>query len=269
MNCLEFRRRCTVDPSRLGAECAAHRRRCAPCGRFAVRMGKIEKRLRAAVAIDIPDGLAERIVRRLEREGGPLTEECLDRHLGQAVRIEVPEGLAGRVLLRQSFDQQRRNRRQWIVSVALAASLAVAVGLTSLVGTPGRGDGLGQEVITHIEHEPQALLSRAEVPELRLAATLADLGMTLDGDIGRVTYAGLCEIGPVLGAHLVVAGEHGPITIIVLPEKTVQRVREFESDRYRGILLPAGRGSIAVVAEYPQLVTPTAQRIGGALRRSP
>ncbi len=268
MNCLEFRRRCTVDPSRLGAECSAHRRRCASCDRFAVRMGNIEERLRAAVAVDIPDGLAERIVRYLEREGGLLTEDRLDRHLGQAMRIDVPEGLAGRVLLRHSFDQQRRDRRQWIVSVALAASLAAVVGLASLVGTPGRGDGLYQEVIAHIEHEPQALLSRAEVSEFRLTATLADLGMTLDGDIGPVTYAGLCEIGPVLGAHLVVAGEHGPITIIVLPDKTVHRVREFESDRYRGILLPAGRGSIAVVAEYPQLVTPTAQRVGGALRRS-
>ncbi len=164
MNCLEFRRRCTVDPVRLGAECVAHRRRCAPCGRFAERMGEIENRLRAAVVVDIPDALAERILRRLEREAGPLAEESLDRHLGQAVRIEVPEGLAGRVLLRQSLDEQRRGRRQWFVSLALAASVVVAVGLVGLFDAPGRGDGLAREVIAHVEQEPQALLSRAEVP---------------------------------------------------------------------------------------------------------
>ncbi len=267
MNCLEFRRRCTIDPSRLSADCVAHRQRCGPCNRFAVRMDEVERRLRAAVAVDVPDGLAERVVRRLEKEGGSFTEEHLDRHLGQAVRIEVPEGLAGRVLLRHSFDQQRRDRRQWIVSVALAASLAVAVGLVALVGIPGRGDALAREVIAHIEQEPQALLSRWEVPELQLTATLAGLGMTLDGDIGQVTFAGLCEIGPILGAHLVVAGEHGPITVIVLPDKRVQKVGEFESGRYRGMLLPARRGSIAVVAEYPQPVAPMAQRVGGVLRR--
>lgn len=268
MNCLEFRRRCTTDPSGLGAGCAAHRRKCPACSRFAERTGEFEKRLWSALAVDVPAGLAERTARRLETEGVTLTEESLDRHLGSAVRVDVPEGLAGRVLLRHSFEQQRTARRQWFMSTALAASLALAVGLTILVAPPGRDKGLAREVIAHIEHDRQALLSRSEVQEFRLTATLANLGIALDGDIGRVTYAGICEIGPTVGAHLVVAGEHGPITVIVLPDKFVPKARQFESDGYRGILLPARRGSIAIVAQYPQPVAPTVQQVGAALRWS-
>ncbi len=130
------------------------------------------------------------------------------------------------------------------------------------------GAGLAGEVIAHVRNEPQALLSRAEVKTGRLTATLAKLGIALDQDIGRVTHAGLCEIGPDLGVHLVVAGQYGPITVIVLPDKFVQQAREFESDGYRGVLLPARRGSIAVVAQHPQPVAPMAKQLGGALRWS-
>ncbi len=268
MNCLEFRRRCITEPNGLGPDCAAHRQQCLACARFAKRMTEFEDRLRGALAVDVPAGLAERITRRVDREDGATSEDSLDHHLGRAVQVDIPEGLAGRVLLRHSFERQREGRNRSLLSVALAAGLALAGGLTILLVPPGPGDGLAQEVIAHVQHEPQALLSRAEVKAARLTATLAKLGIALDQDIGPVTYAGLCEIGPSLGAHLVVAGQHGPVTIIVLPDKFVQRAREFESDGYRGVLLPARRGSIAVVAEHPQPVAPMAQQLDVALRWS-
>ncbi len=268
MNCLEFRRRFTIDPAGNGPEIAAHRQQCPACDRFAERMGEFEKRLRQAMAVDMPEGMAERIGRRLEAETPKLTEESLDRHLESAMRVDVPEGLAGRILLRHSLERQRRVRRRWYLSAALAAGLALAVGLSIFWLSPGSHGGLAHEVVAHIEEDTQALLSRAQVRDFALSATLASFGMYLEEDIGSVTYAGICEVGTTLGVHLVVAGESGPVTVIVLPYKRMPRARAFQTDGYTGLLLPAHHGSIAVVAQHPQAVAPTAQRVSKALRWS-
>ncbi len=266
MICLEFRRRCTTDPYRLEPECEEHARQCAACASFAERSREFEQHLHDAMSVGVPEGLVARVAHRLDADPESSAEKSFEQDVANAVHVQVPEGLAGRILLRHAFDQRLTRRRRLLTTLALAASLTAVVGLSTLVEAPSRKTPFSEELIAHIENEPDALLTRAEVQEFRLTATLANLGMRLDGDIGRVTFAGMCEIGPVLGAHLVIAGERGPVTVIILPNKFIEQPRSFGSDNYRGILIPAARGSIAVVAEYPEVVDPVALRVDRALR---
>ncbi len=243
MNCLEFRRHFTVDPSGNGHETAVHRQQCPGCDRFAERMGEFEKRLREAMAVDVPQGVAERIGRRLEMESPTLTEEHLDRHLESAVRVDVPEGLAGRILFRHSFERQRRARRRRHLSAALTVGLASALGLSMFWPSPGSHRGLAHEVVAHIEEDTQALLSRAQVRDFALSATLANFGMYLEEDISPLTYAGICEVGTTFGAHLVVAGESGPVTAIAvanLPQRWLGAVLHTATTRHQPSARQAG-----------------------------
>ena len=64
MNCLEFRREKLADPRRLSPEAAAHLNDCAACRGFAIEINGNEAQLAAALAIPVPEGLAERIVLR-------------------------------------------------------------------------------------------------------------------------------------------------------------------------------------------------------------
>ncbi len=53
---------------------------------------------------------------------------------------------------------------------------------------------------------------------------------------------------------------------MVMPEERVsgrQRVRE---GRYQGVVIPAGRGSVALLAEDPQAVQAVEGRVLGAMR---
>jgi hypothetical protein len=48
-------------------------------------------------------------------------------------------------------------------------------------------------------------------------------------------------------AHLVVQTPHGLMTVMLIPHEKVRRRTEFARDGLRGVLLPAGQGSVAVL----------------------
>ena len=67
-NCLEFRREKLADPRHLSPDALAHLNECAACRGFAAEINENEARLAAALAVPVPEGLAERIV--LRRKAG-------------------------------------------------------------------------------------------------------------------------------------------------------------------------------------------------------
>ncbi len=60
MNCLEYRRGKLSDPRRLPPEAQAHERECAPCQAFAREVDESDVALADALAVRVPEGLAER-----------------------------------------------------------------------------------------------------------------------------------------------------------------------------------------------------------------
>lgn len=256
IDCLELRRRYTTDPTRPDAEVQAHRQACEACGAFVASTEWFNRML--------PPGLTPRVAGC--RDGEKASDEDLQRHLGRALKVDVPDGLATRILLRRTHEERRQHRRLWQGFLAGAVVLALSMGMSTLVLTPAANAGLVGELVAHIDHEPGALMTHVEVDRDRLAATLAVLGLALHGPIGRVSYVALCPIGNRLGVHLVVAGENGPVTVIILPGGRQEQDWGFDSHSYHGMVMPSLHGSIAVVGEQGETVGPTARRIDGALR---
>jgi hypothetical protein len=61
-NCIDFRREKMADPRRLTEAAEEHLIACAGCQSFSRRVNAQERALQQAVSIDVPDGLAERII---------------------------------------------------------------------------------------------------------------------------------------------------------------------------------------------------------------
>jgi hypothetical protein len=61
-NCIDFRREKLADPRHLSEAAEEHLIACPPCQGFSRRVNAQERALQQAVAIDVPDGLAERII---------------------------------------------------------------------------------------------------------------------------------------------------------------------------------------------------------------
>jgi hypothetical protein len=162
---------------------------------------------------------------------------------------------------------QRRPRTRWH-RWALAASILVAVLGTLAVWTLRPSDSLAHDVMAHVALEPDSWEGSAEVPETAVKEILLSAHVALDGAQDRVVYARTCEFHHHRVPHLVVKTWQGPITVLILPEE-VKEARPFHEEGFTGVLAPAPRGSIAILAQGNESVARVAEELRGRLHWLP
>ncbi len=166
----------------------------------------------------------------------------MEERLRRVLAVAPPAGLAARVMLKQSFAPRR-----WVPHLAVAATVLMAIAATSVTYLWNRPLSLEAEVLAHIHAEPEALAAREPAEADKLAAVLRALGAQLDSLPGEVRYAGVCDIRRHPGAHLVLAGERGPVTVLLMPDERVSRRAPVRAGNLEGIVLPVDGGSLAIV----------------------
>ena len=224
MNCLEFRRLLTVDPAGQGPDMLRHRRECSACAAFAERMSQFE------------------------------------HTLGEAVKITVPDDLASGILLRQSMGVDRAERTRRARWLALAASLLLTVGLVSGLWVVNYPYSLDAVVLAHVNGELHHLEDRNNVRLAQLNDMLRPFNTQLRRDIGPIHYAGSCRMRKYAGAHMVLEGDKGPVTVLLMPGEYVGDRTPVQDRRFSGIIVPVDNGSMAIVGER-------GEALGGIERR--
>jgi len=210
VNCLEFRRTVGAEPFSTDSAIEVHAAGCATCARH-------RDELRA-----------------------------MDAVLARAMRID-PSPAAG--IRAGSHGPQAPARspswpRRWL---AMAASLVAGVLVATTLWLSYPEPSLAGEVIGHALHEPESWTARQAVAEDRLEAVLGPSGVRLRADAGRVTYAKRCFFDRHWVPHLVVQTAQGPVTVFLLGHREVDGPARVEERGFAGVVLPAPRGSIAVV----------------------
>jgi Protein of unknown function (DUF3379) len=159
---------------------------------------------------------------------------------------------------------QRSKRTNVWSGWALAASVAVAYVLIIWALRPT--DSLAQAIVTHVEYEPDSWERKQPVPAATVAATLAKAGVALDMSSDKVMYARSCPFRGHTVPHLVVSTARGPVTVLILPAEKVKRRMTFHEDGMTGVITPAPRGSIAVLARGSDDVDEVAQQVQKSVR---
>ena len=136
---------------------------------------------------------------------------------------------------------------------ALAASIVLAVLVGGGAWLLRPQPSLAAEIVEHVRHEPDSWGSREPVPPEILAAVLAKAGVRFNPRL-PVTYASPCPFRGHIVPHLVVQTDHGPVTVMLLSHIKTDATKQgsFREGEYHGALLPAGEGSIAVLAPKGQ-----------------
>lgn len=139
-------------------------------------------------------------------------------------------------------------------------------------------------VLGHIQSEPAHLRAVGQVPWSRVNLLFRGLGVEADPDIEPAAYAGRCLIGPREGVHLVIRGERGPVTVLLMPGEPLSTERRFEGAGLEGVVLPADFGNLALMGAPGEPLETRARRLlhrvsrlpdgsgrsnGGARRRTP
>lgn len=218
MNCMEFRRISLASPLHPGHEALEHEASCPSCAHFYQEL-------------------------RMQEEA-----------LYEAMAVPVPEGLADRVLLRQQHGWRERFLPRFAIP-ALAASLTLAVGLGLGLGQDRQpheltAESLAAGIAEHVLNEPKALASSVILPAPVLVKAVSQSGGEVISPLGQVSYADHCPLpGGGTGEHLVLNTSQGKVTLILMPTKTLASALRLFKDGLNVSVLPAGKGSLALIAE--------------------
>jgi len=175
--------------------------------------------------------------------------QLLDESLKQAMNLKPPEDLAERIKLNQTLRHHQVMRKRTLYGSMAASVLIVVAVFFSLQPVNQHKSNLDQQVLSHIYHEIDHLYEQQDRSLKQVNILLSEFGSHLNRSIGSINYLGSCEIANKKGVHMVVEGTVGPITVMMLPDSPVNSQHLISDKRFNGLIMPAGKGSMAVVGE--------------------
>ena len=146
-----------------------------------------------------------------------------------------------------SVPRPRRPAPAWR-EYALAASVVLAMAVVLSVWLLRPTDTLAREVVAHVKAEPDSWLSAHNVSAWSIDRALKNSGVGFDLASDRIVYAQSCWFRGHYVPHLVVETTRGPVTVLILRHEQVKARDDFREGGMTGVIVPAGDGSIAVLA---------------------
>lgn len=227
MNCEDYRQSIAVDPSFDGG--AAHLGECAACQAYRSEMQALDQAISRALALDVPE----------------------------LQLPELPEPKSDNVV---ALLHHHMPRPMWL-ALAATVILAAFVGLR-MTGIGVQYDSLADQLLAHIDHEPGAFRNTVvPVSAARLESAIAKDIARMDYSVGLITYAQSCKINGRDVPHLVIQGERGPVTILLMPHEMVTEPESIRGESVNGVILPVGDGSIAIFGERDERLDQIEKRI--------
>lgn len=150
-------------------------------------------------------------------------------------------------------------RRRFAMAASVVLALIVAGGVWVLRPEPA----LATELVRHIVHEASSWEHDERLSAAQVLEVLDRAGVKIDPAL-PVVYASACPFRGAVVPHLVVRTEQGLVTVMVLTREDVPARTEFAESGMRGVLMPAERGSLAMVARDGAVSDSLAGRLAGA-----
>ena len=216
MNCTDYKEALTADPG-FNDE-SGHAQTCADCQVFSAEILALNEKIAAALEIPVP----------------------------ALVMPELPEIETENVV---SLSSRRVVSKPAWFAIAATVLLAAVVGIR-MTGMGTSYGTLQEQVLAHVDHEPLALLpSTTPVSDRQLRSAVPNDVASMSHDAGLITYAQSCSINGKDVPHLVIQGARGPITILLMPHEKVAEATTLDGINIKGIILPVGNGSIAIIGD--------------------
>lgn len=231
MNCQKYRQSLGEDPHFDGG--AGHIAECADCRNYRQSMLALDAKIRSALEIPVPE----------------------------LVMPGLPEIDTGNVV---PLGSRRFGAPAWF---GMAAGIAlVAIVAVQMFGSQPHFDSLGDEIVAHLDHEPNALrVTATPVSDERLGKVVPASIANLDHSSGLITYARSCKINGKLVPHLVIQGESGPVTVLLMPDERVESAEALEGEGINGVLIPVGNGSIAIIGDKDENLDDIRRNVSNAV----
>jgi hypothetical protein len=182
---------------------------------------------------------------------------AMDGVIRRALAVDPAAGGA-RTRMPASDDTRRR-----VLAIAASLVAGAAIGVVLLVSAPRAS--VAREVFDHVTHEPGTMHTTEPLAPAALAAVLDPDGTRLKPDVGDVTFAARCEFDGHVVPHLVVRTAQGPVTVLMLRHRMIRQAMHIDEQGYEGVVMPAPKGSIAIVGQGVANLEGVAQKVYDAV----
>ncbi|GEM_PF-5502705 len=207
MNCEDFQKRLLQDPFCTDAEFLQHKEHCVSCEEEWKRAQSFEQMLHNVV---------------MQPSSTP----------GE-IRLHAP--------------QRRLWQRTWMKMASVLLLLAASLGGYNLLRHLFSPASLADVVTHHIQAEPDFLRHTETLDELSVATLFASMGFELRTSLKGVTAALPCWIRKGRGVHMVLRGEQGAVSLLLMPGEYLDERQELQAEDWSGALIPEPWGSLAVL----------------------
>ena len=179
--------------------------------------------------------------------------EQLDQKIFQALNVDVPEGLSEKLILRQSLASHQKQKKSGRIKLALAASVAFAIGITvNHLQFSHAFTSVGDYAIAHTEHEAHYFSNEDEatVSLASLNKKMASFNGQFSGEMGELLMADFCRFDGMKSLHLIFKGKTSPVNVYVLPENEhLFMSKSFANDKFNGLVNNFKNSHIIVVGD--------------------
>jgi hypothetical protein len=182
--------------------------------------------------------------------GGAEHDPAFEARLARALAVPVPEGLADRILLHQTTLARRERTGGapfggWRAAAVLALAIGAGVGL---YGFNRPVSALPDMAVAHLPHEPYAMSARGKVAPTQLRALFGADGIKLADDPEGVNYMMRCDLGDETWAiHMVMQREEGPVTVFYVPGHREPQRSAWQRAAVLGRSVPLGEGTLVLL----------------------
>ena len=231
MNCDDYKEAIAAEPSTSSSDVVGHVAACESCSAYQAEMQALDDRIARALAIDVPD-------------------------------LKIPDlpPIGDDNVSNLPFE--RKSRMTTWIAIAASFALAAIIGVQFIETGPVGDYSLADEILAHIDHEPGALrVTNVAVSDERFAKVVNPSVGTMDRNVGLISYAQSCVIHGKTIPHLVIQGEKGPITLLLMPEEMVAGASIIDGEGVNGVILPVGNGSIAIIGEREENLAGIEQKV--------
>ena len=174
-----------------------------------------------------------------------------DKLLQDSLQVDVPDNLTERILLGQSIDFQHKQKRKHRWHLAMAASVAFAVGITfQMVGVSPRYDTLGDHALAHLNAEIDHIPAVATYSQEQLNVKLAHFGGEMTQTVAPIKFANFCDFDGTTSLHLVLQSGDKDVTVFIVPaDSGLKSSRQFSDMNYRGETIQTQSADMVIITE--------------------
>jgi len=198
--------------------------------------------------------------------------EQLDQKIFSALNIDVPEGLTEKLILRQSLASHQQQKRKSSIKLAIAASVAFAIGLTvNQLQFSHAYSSVGDYAIAHTTHEAQYFTNDgdAKVTLASLNKKMASFNGSFSEKMGELMMADFCRFDGMKSLHLVFRGKSAPVNIFIVPDSEhLAFSKKFAKGELNGVVTDFKNSHIIVVGDNQEPLQQWQQKINDNVRWS-